>query len=431
MTTIPRPKTPQGLETPGLTWRERKASWIGYWVARADIVKRGYEVKSVRLWPPSDGAYREPDETEWKAIASRCDKLQAEMLFWGKSKVGEWKAEAVYDRTFKSALRIYQEDPDSPYQNLRHATKKSYDSRLRTLIKAVGNAVIPALTFRDFRRWHEKFSAPKIGSVRPRTARGHAMMTQVRLILSFCSLLTLDGCKAARDVLEGMTFTMPRKRTTVITAAQVIAHRKQSHLDGYPSIALAQAMMFELTMRPKDVVGEWIPLSEPGLSDITVGDLKWLHGARWEEVSPDLIWTKRISKSLRGRDAVMNPDAGKEMSFDLKAYPMIVEELAHVALEDRRGPIIKCEYNGLPWRNKQFPAKWRKIAQAAGIPDHVQNRDSRAGGISEGRKAGARLEDMRHHAGHSQLSTTAGYDRSDVEDKNKVAELRARNRPKT
>ena len=58
----------------------------------------------------------------------------------------------------------------------------------------------------------------------------------------------------------------------------------------------------------------------------------------------------------------------------------------------------------------------------------MQNRDSRAGGITEGRKLGARLEDLRHHAGHAQLAMTARYDKSDVETKNVVARIRATGR---
>jgi hypothetical protein len=46
---------------------------------------------------------------------------------------------------------------------------------------------------------------------------------------------------------------------------------------------------------------------------------------------------------------------------------------------------------------------WRKVADAAGLPKTVCNKDSRAGGVTEGRKAGASLEDLRHHAGHSQI----------------------------
>ena len=149
-------------------------------------------------------------------------------------------------------------------------------------------------------------------------------------------------------------------------------------------------------------------------------------GLRWEEISTDLILTHRLSKSLRGRDAILNPQAGKTEQYDLRSYPMVMEELAHIAPERRHGPVVIFERTGLPWTDKYFQHVWRKTATAAGVPANVQNRDSRSGGITEGRKAGARIEDLRHHAGHSLVSTTAGYDRSDIEDKNKVAQLRAK-----
>ena len=78
------PAKPADLSTPGLNWRPRKGGWIAYWIARADIVERGYPLKSVRVWPPSTGAGGEPTADEWRGIASLCEKLQAEMLAWGK-----------------------------------------------------------------------------------------------------------------------------------------------------------------------------------------------------------------------------------------------------------------------------------------------------------------------------------------------------------
>jgi hypothetical protein len=64
----------------------------------------------------------------------------------------------------------------------------------------------------------------------------------------------------------------------------------------------------------------------------------------------------------------------------------------------------------------------------AGVPDEVQNRDSRSGSITEGRKAGAQLEDWRHRAGHADIKMTQICDRSDIETKNKVATLRVKAR---
>jgi hypothetical protein len=47
---------------------------------------------------------------------------------------------------------------------------------------------------------------------------------------------------------------------------------------GMPSIQLAQALQFELCLRQKDVIGEWVPVAEPGMSSVTYHGRKWLCG---------------------------------------------------------------------------------------------------------------------------------------------------------
>lgn len=428
----PRPERPRGLNAPGLVWYARTHDWILKWVARKDISQRGYPLKERRLWPPSAGpgaGAAEPTHAQWLAISSQCETLQGEMLAWGRGDPkGEWDPRSDYDGTVRSLIRIYQRDPDSPYKQLRYRTRLRYDSMLRTLEHAIGDAIIPSLIFRDFKRWYEGFAKPKTAEGQPRKARAHACMQFVRLTIKFGVLLRLAGCEQAAKDLDGMEFAGVRKRKEKLTAEQVIAICAEAHRRGLPSIALAQAMMFELTMRPKDIVGEWIPISEPGLSEITCGDEKWLHGAHWKEIDARLMFKHRLSKSLKGREATLDPDAGKTEEFDLTAYPMIMEELAHVPPQRRTGPVVVFENTGRPWNHKHFAARWREIATAVGVPKNVQNRDSRAGGITEGIKAGASLEHMRTHAAHSQLSTTAGYHRGDVEDKNTVARLRVQRR---
>lgn len=421
---LSRPNKPDNLSTPGLNWRERSGSWVAVWIARADLVKRGYASRTARLW-----AGVEPTADDWTVIASSCERLQSQMLEWANEGSLDWNPYAIYDGKLKSLVRIYQDDPDSPFQELRPFTRKAYTTMLRILVAAVGDARIPELTFRDFKRWHQGFCKPKSASGPTRRARGHGLMTHIRIVIAFGALLKLPGCKDAKEILSGMEFPNPKKRTAFITATQCIAIRRKSHEMGWPSIAFAQAVMFETGVRQKDAIGERIPVSEPGLSDVIYGGKKWLHGMHSKEISPDLIWTHRLSKSLRGRNAILDPAAGKTEQFDLKAYPMVMEEWQHASLIG--GPVIVCETTKQPWDSTYFGMIWRKVATAAGIPKNVQNRDNRASAITEGRKSGATLEDMRVVAGHSKIATTAGYDRIDLETRGKVATLRSKNRPQT
>lgn len=425
-----KPQAPDKLDTPGLSWRPRKAHWVALWVGRQDILERGYAIKSVRLWPPSEDTTRaEPDAEEWLTIASQCERLQSEMLEWGSAGPKNWDPRAVYDGTIKSLIRVFQTDPDSPYANLRTQTRKGYDSLQSTIERAVGAARVPELTFRDFRRWHENFCKPKIDGQPPRKARAHGLMTQVRILVSFGKLVGLAGCAQAKEILSDMEFQTPQRRTTFITAPQCIAFRHEAHRRGLHSMALAQALQFELMLRQKDVIGEWVPTSEPGLSEVTHAGRKWINGVHWKEVSPELILTHRLSKSLKGRDAIADPSAGKTEQFDLTTYPMVMEELALAS--NRVGPMIVFERTGRPWDHKYFGGQWRKIARAVGIPDKVQNRDSRAGAITEAFDSGAIPDQVRRGAGHSQLSTTMIYSRDSLAARGNVTQLRVKNRPKT
>jgi hypothetical protein len=78
-----RPPKPKINGAPGLHWQPRANHWVAAWVARWDIVERGYTPKTQRLWPPS--AMESPTLPDAKAvrlIQSECQRLQAQMLTW-------------------------------------------------------------------------------------------------------------------------------------------------------------------------------------------------------------------------------------------------------------------------------------------------------------------------------------------------------------
>jgi hypothetical protein len=173
-----------------------------------------------------------------------------------------------------------------------------------------------------------------------------------------------------------------------MTGAQCRLVRMKAHEMGRHSIALEQAFAFELGIRQKDVIGEWIPCPWPGVTDVVYGARKWMMGMRWDEVDENLVLTHRLSKSLRGKDAVMDREAGEVKAWDLPDFPMIMDEVRRIAGKQQversalpaSGPLIVHEVTGCPWTSPSFHYAWRKIADAAGLPSNIQNRDSRGSG---------------------------------------------------
>lgn len=404
----------QNFTAPGYKSRQGRH----YWVAREDLVKKGYEPKTVRLHFNFD----DPDDR--KLAESRCRTLQAEMLEWA----GNRGAALAFDGTVKGLITVYQHDPDSPFRKIRHKSRITYGRHMDAIERTVGARLLSALSGRDFLRWYDNWAEDEHGGPR-HIPRAHGRMTMLRMLISFGVALELPHCARLSTILAEQRFEVGRRRTVELNAAQAVAIRMEAHRQGEHSIALAQALMSDLIVRQKDAIGEYVPMGEPGLSTIFSHGEKWLFGMTWENTTPDLILTHRLSKSLRGRQAVADPRAGKVKVFDLKLYAMVMEDLQRIPIDQRVGPIVKDEKTGKPWRDAAFRIRWREIARAAGVPDNVQNRDSRAGGITEAIEAtDGNVDAARQAAGHAQTSTTLIYARGEDRATAKVAIARAQKR---
>jgi hypothetical protein len=394
---------------PGLIWRQRGKTWEARWQARTDLVKRGYGTKSVKLWT---GA-AEPTKEEWDRIADRCNELQADMLVWARGGLPEV---GPFDGTLRSLMRSYKTDQDSPYRKIRYTSRRYYDSLMSLIETEHGDKLLVDLKGRTFSRLHEDWTAG--GKI----AMAHAKMGMLRTLFSFgATLLEDDDCGRLSGILSKMRFAMAKPRTERLTAAHVVAVRAKAHELGRPSIALGQAIQFECMLRQKDIIGEWVPIREPGISDVQHDGMKWLRGIRWEEIDENMVLRHVTSKRQ------------KMIEINLRNAPMVLEELALLGDRPASGPVIRSEWHGMPWTSHEFRRWWRKVAEAAGVPKTVRNMDSRAGAISEATDAGADLEHVRHAATHSNISMTQRYSRG-AEDKIEVvqlARLKHRNKPET
>jgi hypothetical protein len=398
------------IKAPGLVWRVRRTGRAAVWQARRDLVARGWKPASQVLCF-LDG---EPTERDTAWIVDTCNRLQSEMLVWGRGGIPVMSA---FDGKLRSLINAYQLDADSPYRKIRFASRRNYDWQMRTLAKEVGDELLADINARLLRRWHEGWLEGR------GVTTAHGLIGMLRLLCNFGATLLEDTeCERLCGLLHRMKFQMAKPRQERLTAEQAAAIRAKAHEMGKPSIALAQALQFEGTFRQKDIIGEWVPIGEPGLSEVEDGTgQKWVRGLRWSEIDQNLVLRHTTSKR------------NKDVEVALKYGPMVMEELARLGELPKSGPVIVSEVTGLPYRAHHFRKSWRRVARAAGIPDEVFSMDTRAGAISEATDAGASLELVRHAATHSNVSTTANYSRGSTDKIAEVMQMRGkhRNKPRT
>lgn len=388
---------------PGLVFRRLKIGWRAVWQCRTDIAKRGFKPTTIPLWRGTVAT-----DADLLNIVAQCEMAQAEMLRWAND--WEFGVPVAFDGTVRTLIQCYRTDQDSGYRKLRFETRRHYGSLLRRIDADLGETTIGEIDARAMLRTHEGWAASGI-------PMAHALVGMLRTLLSFgATLLKSKECRALKIDLHDMKFEMGKPRNERLTAEQAIAIRAEAHNRGFHSLALAQAIQFECMLRQKDVIGEWVPMKEPGPSEVFADGDKWLRGIRWNEIDKNLILRHVTSKRQ------------KMVEHDLSVAGMVVEEFARLGMLPTTGPVIVCEVTKRPWRGHHFRDTWRKIARAVGIPDVVRSMDSRAGGITEATDAGADLEHIRHAAAHSDIAMTQKYSRGAADKTRVVALARAEHR---
>lgn len=418
---------PKLIEAPGHIWRKHTNGWECRWQARTDLVQRGFLPKSKQLF-----VGEQPSGTEIAFIQDECRRLQDEMLIFSRGGIAEVGA---FDGTLKSLIQCYQTDPDSTYRKLRYKVRQNNDALLRRLVNDHGSEDLGDIKGRTILAWYKEWTGGG-----EKLSMGSAFVGQLRTLFTFGrSILEIEDCVRLGMVMHDLKFTGTRARKVSVTAQQADAIRYKARIHfGWYSIALGQAFQFECTLRQKDVIGEWVPLDQEGVSAVIFGGKKWIRGIDWSEVDENLILKHVTSKKQ------------KETEVDLKLAPMVLEEFREMlggrqllvtdpvtkkvtvnrSLLPASGPVLICDTNGLPWTDSEYRRKWRLVANACGIPKNVWNMDSRSGAISEAIAAGVPLEFVRHAATHSDISQTQEYDRIQAKATAKAMRARVENRNK-
>lgn len=280
----------------------------------------------------------------------------------------------------------------------------------RRLIDTVGATRLSTINGKMIRRWHAQWTASGA-----RNARG-CLQTLRRVVKYGVEFATRrdQQCVFLAGVLSHMRFAEPPPRGKHATYEQVANYRAAAIASGRFSIALAVSLQFDLGLRQKDVIGEWVPVTSKSTASIRSGGRIWGWGVLWSHIDSDWVLRKPTSKSNGERIA----------EHDLKLYPETLALLQEVPQAKRMGPIIIDEGAGRPYNANFFHMKFRKIARTCDWPDDLWNMDLRAGAISEAFAAGADQTDVMSTVTHSQFNTTMGYNRCRLTQSSRVAQLR-------
>ncbi|MES2289331.1 MAG: tyrosine-type recombinase/integrase [Pseudomonadota bacterium] len=176
-------------------------------------------------------------------------------------------------------------------------------------------------------------------------------------------------------------------------------YRKHARALGYQSMATAAALAFELAARAWDVFGYEDP------------DGKKARGFPWVGYRPGVSITYQQSKGGK----IMTLPLSDKQQIDgtwqtVALYPDLEEELGRTP---RTADLIVVEErSGLPYKKRRVSNVHREICNAAGLPTDMKFTGFRHGAATELGDAGE--TDMRPITGHTELSTTAIYNKANA-----------------
>ena len=107
-----------------------------------------------------------------------------------------------------------------------------------------------------------------------------------------------------------------------MTIEHVEVIRKTAHDEGWPSIALATVLQFELALRQKDVIGEWEPAPDME-GGIVHRDTRWVNV--WSDIDANMVHPRKVHTKTRI----------EKVEHDLRLHPLALEEVARVRAEKR------------------------------------------------------------------------------------------------
>ena len=154
-----------------------------------------------------------------------------------------------------------------------------------------------------------------------------------------------------------MRFEAPEARTQALSFEQAEKIVDLALAGRRRSVALGQALQFELAMRQVDVIGKWERAADGdgGIVD-PAGTLRWGGGLAWSDITPALTVAKVTTKTAATGE------------WDLRQCPLVMKVLAMYQMKERVGPMVVSERTGVPYDIYDYSRDWRPFADAAGVP---------------------------------------------------------------
>lgn len=375
----------------------RDGTRLRYWIAKQIVTDiKGFPDKCIPL----------PSEADEGTIDRLCHEHTSRLLTW----IDQYDAAAPpnldFDGTVLSLSRLYQQHDYSPFKECKINTRRTYAGYLKLLEQTVGARVVRKITMLDVRHWHREWRAPSTEGGRERVDRAHDAVRVFKNILGFGHALGFDECGRLKERLANLRFARGAAREQEMTYALAAAFVRKAIEMGANGIipveraramAIGVAAQFELALRQKDVIGEWMD-DDPARTDVLhYGAEMWVGRFRWDNLPG---WRLRLKTSKTRAAAI----------FTLTNYPLLFQLLDAVPLDVRQagGPVVTCE-RGLPIRERSYRRWFREIARAAEIPDDVWAMDARAGAATEADSAGADLKSISDMLTHAEPRTTLRY----------------------
>lgn len=296
----------------------------------------------------------------------------------------------------------FQKDPK--YTSTRPKTRRGYDQGLQLVCdyrtrtgRRLGD--LPAakleeqhvdLLYQDLQWVEEKEGDGNIVR-RRRLPTANAAMRAMRRLYNIAGRRKWGGIQPGHNPFTKMGMESVRSVTEVPSRAQYEQIRDRADEMGFPSIALACMLAFELCQREGDVIGT----------------LAWTHYKDGQIHIRQSKTGEPLWVPLWDDEGELFPGLAERLDATPRRGTLIVMR----DQRDRRASRAAGQPVYLPYKEDWFRHLFRKIARAAGVPDAIQFRAFRHGGLTEMDDAGATSRELMSTSGHTNVKTLEIYTR--------------------